>query len=577
MTEQVYGGAPFPLPRKCGEASLDTEKGILVMHLKGTYEEMGRQHGELVRGMLDDYVMKYYGNLIEALVAHSAVSEISRALPPRIAKLLYFIFHKANLNNIGEPIKQLQKGFTDALGLPARSGQGVILFADILHFLAGRSMVPMAMPAALGCSAFFARGAATKDGRQILGRNFDFYGRGLWDTYQCMKVYHPEGRQAFFWIGAAGIPVGGFAMNQSGICIMPFTNFMKDVAISGRPLFTLAGEVLSNATNLKEAVRIMETGKRIGGLSFLICDTRACDALVYGFTAHHSEIIRPENDFLVRTNHHISAEMKKLEVAPTAWWRHSTARYMRISELIMEKYGKLTLDDAVSILSDFVDPREGRKRVAGDIVASTNNAMSVVLSPDDNSIYISNGSFPVCFSDKYVGLKLSALFEGGDAAADTGDLTGGRTQLSEQESQALGHYEQAWTEHLDRFDDSRAVFHLRRAAEVLPDEPIFDRVAGLFLLKMHRFEDALTHLAKNAGYPYRDPRMKAESLLWLARCNDLLGRREKAVQIYRHALDQKDREISCSAERGIHKPYRKIELLMMDVEPIIGNPIVKYM
>jgi hypothetical protein len=575
MTKEMNGSTSFPLPRKSGPASLNTEKGMLVMHVKGTYEEMGRQHGELVRGVLDDYVMKYYGNLIEALVAHSAVSDISRLLPPRIAKLLYYIFHKANMKNIGEPIKQLQKGFTDALGLPEKDGQGVILFADILHFLAGRAMAPMAMPV-LGCSAFFARGAATEGGKQMLGRNFDFYGRGLWDTYQCVKVFHPKDGQSFFWIGALGIPVGGFAMNQSGVCIMPFTNFVKDVAISGRPLFTLAGEILANATNLNEAIKIMETGPRIGGLSFLICDTRACDAVAFGFTAHHAEIIRPENDFLVRTNNHISEEMKKLQVAPTAWWRHSTARYMRITELIKERYGKLTLDDAVGILTDCVDPREGRKRIVGDIVASINNAMSIVLSPGEDSIYISNGAFPVCFGEKYVGLKLSALFSGSADAAGAGDLAGGRGRLSDKEAQALEHYEQAWTEHLDHSDDSRAVFHLRRAAEILPDEPIFDRVAGLFLLKMHRFEDALVHLQKNADYSYRDSRMKAESLLWLGRCNDLLGRREQAIQIYRKALDENDKEISCSARRGVRKPYRKLQMLMMDIEPIIGNPIVKY-
>lgn len=574
MTNETNGSAHFPLPRKSGPASLSSEKGMLVMHLKGTYEEMGRQHGELVRGVLDDYVMAYYRNLIESLVAHSAVSDISRLLPPRIAKLLYYIFHKANVNTIGEPIKQLQKGFTDALGLPAQDGERVILFADILHFLAGRAMTPMAMPV-MGCSAFFARGAATDGGKQMLGRNFDFYGRGLWDTYQCVKVFHPKDTQSFFWIGAAGIPVGGFAMNQSGVCIMPFTNFVKDVAISGRPLFTLAGEILANATNLNEAIKIMETGPRIGGLSFLICDTRACDAAVFGFTAHHAEIIRPENDFLVRTNNHISEEMKKLQVAPTAWWRHSTARYMRITELIKEKYGKLTLDDAVNILTDFVDPREGKKRVVGDIVAAINNAMSVVLSPGDDSIYVSNGAFPVCFGEKYVGFKLSALFDGHDAS-DAGDLAGGRSRLSDKEAAALEHYEQAWTEHLDRFDDLRAVFHLRRAAEILPDEPIFDRMAGFFLLKMRRFEDALVHLQKNADYSYRDSRMKAESLLWLGRCNDLLGRREQAIQIYRKALDLNDMEISCSARRGLSKPYRKLQLLMMDIEPIIGNPIVKY-
>ncbi|MGD0279032.1 MAG: hypothetical protein ABSC11_06975 [Smithella sp.] len=36
------------------------------------------------------------------------------------------------------------------------------------------------------------------------------------------------------------------------------------------------------------------------------------------------------------------------------------------------------------------------------------------------------------------------------------------------------------------------------------------------------------------------------------------------------------KEISCLAGRGLRKPYKKISLLIMDLEPIIGNPIVKY-
>ena len=575
MTNDANARAPFPLPRQSGPASLRLEKGMLVMNLKGTYGEMGRQHGEMVRGLVDDYVMNYYRDMIEVMVAHSAVSNISRAIPPRVASLLYYIFHRANRKYISEPLIELQKGFTDALGIPSSAGERVILFADILHFLAGKAMTPMAMPMP-GCSAFFARGAATRGGKLILGRNFDFYGRGLWDAYQCVKVFHPRDAQSFFWIGAAGIPVGGFAMNQSGICVMPFTNFMKDVAISGRPLFMLIAEILSHAASLDEAVKILENGKRIGGLSLLICDTRARDAAAVGFTSRHLEIIRPEDDYLVRTNHHISEEMKKLQVAPTAWWRHSTARYMRLTDLIKEKYGKLTLEDAVAMMSDGVDPREGRKRVVGDIIASTNNAMSIVLSPDDDAIYIANGSFPVCFGEKYVGFKLSALFGGSADVAAAGDLAGGSGKLTAAEKEALEHYEEAWTEHLDRFDDSRAVFHLRRAAEILPDEPIFDRMAGLLLLKQYRFEDALPHLQKNADANYRDTRMKAESLLWLARCNDLLGRRDQAVRLYRESLGLNDPEISRAAERGVKTPYGRKQISKMDVEFIIGNPIVKY-
>jgi len=296
---------------------------------------------------------------------------------------------------------------------------------------------------------------------------------------------------------------------------------------------------------------------------------------VVGFTSHHLEIVRPENDFLVRTNHHVTKEMQDLQVAPTAWWRHSSARYMRINEIIKGKYGKLTLEDAVGIMGDVFDTREGRKRVVGDIVAASNNAMSIVLSPDDNVLYVSNGLFPVCHGDKYIGLKLSALFNGEADVADAGDLPGSN-KLNEAEKEAVWHYEEAWTEHLDHFDDARAVFHLRRAAEILPDEPIFDRCAGLLLLKQKRFEDALGHLQKNADYEYRDARMKAESLLWLARCYDLLGRREQAVQLYRESIEQKDPEISRAAEQGVEAPYKRKKLSALDVELIIGNPIVKY-
>ncbi len=570
MDESVSFGT-FPLPRNAGPASLRLEKGMFVMDMKGGFEEMGRQHGELVRGIVDDYVMNYYRDFIEKAVAHSPVSDISRSIPPRVARLLYYIFHKANKKTIGDEILQLQKGFTDALGIPNRDGERVILFADILHFLAGKAMAPMAMP---GCSGFFARGAATQGGKALLGRNFDFYGRGLWDVYQSIKVFHPAGSQSFLWIGALGIPVGGFAMNESGLCVMPFTNFMKDVGIKGRPLFTIIGQILQRATCLDEAVKVMESDRRIGGLSLLIVDTRAKDACVCGFTSNHMEIIRMENDFIVRTNNHVTEEMKKIQVAPTAWWRHSSARYMRLNELIKERYGRITKSDAVEFMSDCIDPRERRKRIVGDIVAAVNNAMSVVVASDDDTIYIANGRFPVCHADTFAGFKLSALFSGAsDIASD--DLPGGR-KLTPTEKIALWHYEEASTEYMDRFDPSRAVYHLRRAAEVVPDEPIFDRLAGLFLMKMGRPQDALPHMHKNADYKYEDTRNRAESLLWLARCLDLAGKREQAVQTYKLSADAGDPEITKAAQSGVAGPFNLKHAKHIDIEFIIGNPIAKY-
>jgi hypothetical protein len=32
------------------------------------------------------------------------------------------------------------------------------------------------------CSGFFACGGATKGGKLLIGRNFDFFGRGVWNA-----------------------------------------------------------------------------------------------------------------------------------------------------------------------------------------------------------------------------------------------------------------------------------------------------------------------------------------------------------------------------------------------------------
>ncbi len=562
----------LPLPRNCGAASLRVEKGMLYMELQGTHEEMGRMHGELVKGIVDEYVIKYYGDFIEKAVAHSPVSNISRVLPPRIANLLYYIFHKANKKRIGESLLGHIKGFTDALGVKNVEGEKIILFPDILHFLAGKSMAPMAMP---GCSAFYANGPATESGKQILARNFDFYGRNLWDAFQCVKVFRPTGSQPFLWIGALGIPVGGFAMNASGICVMPFTNFIKDVAIGGRPLFTIIQEILEGAHNLDEAIKIMERDKRIGGLSLLIADTKNKDACVYGFTSHRNELIKTENNVLIRTNHHLTDNMKQIQVSPTAWARHSTARYMRIEEVIKSKYGHLTLDDAAAIMSDVTDPREKRKSLVGDIVAAMNNAMSVVVDPDDDTLFVSNGLFPVCHGDAFVGFKISAMFSGSGDVKAAKDIPGSN-HLNDKEKEAVEHYLEAWTEYLDRFDHGRAVYHLRRAAELAPEEPIFDRMAGFFLMKHDKYEDAIIHLKRNADTNYKDNRMKAESLLWLARGYDLAGMRDKAVELYKKAIEFNDVEISRAATKNLNSPYSKKQASLLDLEFIVGNPIVKF-
>jgi tetratricopeptide (TPR) repeat protein len=553
--------------------SLDKIKGIYLMSLSGSYEAMGEQMHDLSSSIVGDAMIAYYRNLPERLIAHSFAADISKSLPPMVAGALYSLFNRFASDKGNNRFDGFLRAYAAKAGIPPREAANFTLFADSLHYLAGRSFAPMAMP---GCSGFFARGGATAGGRCIVGRNFDFFGRGLWDKHQTVLVLNPEDAQSYIWLGALGIPFGAFGINSAGIAVLPFTNFTKDVTVRGRLLYPMIIEIMETAQRLDDVVNIISRGKRTVGLSFLVVDSRARDARVVGFSANRFETLDPKDDVLARTNHYITDQMKENETAPTAWKRHSNARLSRIYSILQEKRGALTPEDAVAIMSDNTDPFEHRKRVVGDIVAASNNANSLVYLPDEDEIYIADGRFPVCHSEKFLGFRLSALFAGDAAAAPLGkDLPGGG-HLNETEKEALELYEDAWTKYLDLFDTPEAVKSLRRAAELLPDEPIFHRVAGILLLKKGEFKEALVHLEINAAPNYRQNKLKAESRLWAGRCYDLLGIRDKALEYYKYALALDDPEITPSVRRAIDRPFRKKELNNVEVEFVTGGAIAKY-
>lgn len=570
QSEYFTAGSNLPLPRAYGPASLRIEKGVFIMNLKGSYEEMGRQNAELAKGIVDEYVASYYLGFIEKVVKHS-LGHSAHALPPRLASLIYSIFASLNRKRIGPSLEGLIKGYVDVYGVTPAVGERLALFADILHYLAGKSYAALK---SMGCSGLFARGGATKDGKLVIGRNFDFFGRGTWNTNQCVTVFTPSSGRQYLWVGALGLPVGGFGLSKSGIGLMIFTNFCKDVSLSGMPLFTICNDILENAESVDHAVQIVSRHRRIGANTLLITDSRARDAAAVGFSANHVEVLRPENDVLARTNHYITEELQDHEVGPRGWKRHSEARFNRIHDMMEQRRGTLEASDAAAILGDTFDIYENRKRVVGDIVGAVNNSLSVVLSPDDGVINIAHGGFPVCNADNYLGFNLEALFSGADSVSAP-DLPAKRN-LTENEKKASAHYQEAWSEHLDRFDDARAVYHLRRAAEFAPDEPIFHRVAGILLMKMDRFSAAAEHLEKNAEYQYLDAWIRAEADLWLARCYDLLGRRKEALALYEKARLSGEEEIAAAALRHLNSPFLKKELAPVSVEFVLGSPIAKY-
>ncbi|HNZ49267.1 MAG TPA: C45 family autoproteolytic acyltransferase/hydrolase [Candidatus Hydrogenedentes bacterium] len=543
-------------------------KDIYVAQLEGDYETMGRQHGELAAAACGDVVALYMNGLLSKLIAQ-AVPSISRSA----AWLIQELFRRRNSRDYGADLKAHLRGLAQAYNLPLADAERLLVMPDIFHYLAGKTFTTLTSPPS--CSCFFACGAATQDGKLIVGRNFDFFGRGVWNDNQALIVMRPSDGQAFCWIGALGVCGSGQGFNESGLIVGLHSKFTTDLRTQGAPIFKLVHEILAYCTTVEEAVARITAAPRLCGLSLFITGSRERTAAIVGYSATHHELIRPEKEYLVRTNHYVTADMQRLQRGPVAFMRHTQARFQRITALIEEKYGTLRVEDGPSILSDCIDPYEDRKRLAGNLVAATNNVQSIVFSPDDDTLWLAHGDFPVCLNDRYCGFSMSALLQGDEGNYEKEDLPGG-SPLTGEERRGLYEFLQAWSAHLDNLDNSRAVQHLLRAAEIVPGEPVFPRLAGLILLKEKKYARALPLLLKNAEYPYRDALAHAESLLWVGRCLDLMGRRDEALDYYRQSSALNAQPVCAAAERNMNTAFKAHQMWSVTPEFVIGAALAKY-
>ena len=548
--------------------TLETVNGIHIVRLKGSDYEMGRQHGLLAAEVCGDIVPEYFDSFLKTLVAHTAP-----ALAGPAAAILKSLFYHLNRQRIGRQLPDHIRGMCDVQGMNARHYAKMLLVPDILHYLIGKAMPMFAPP--MGCSGFMARDKATADGRLLVGRNFDFYGKGVWNTNNALIIFEPKGKQKYCWMGSLGLPASGQAMNQSGLIVSLHTHFTRDVRIKGMPLYPLFVNILESCTCLEEAIGLIKAQPRICGLSMFIVDTRARDGAVVGFSAGKQEVLRPEKDVLVRTNHYLTPRMKAWEVVPLQFKLNTEGRYNRIQQLIAEKYGHLTPEDIPGVLADRTDFREDRKCLGGNIVCATNNAYSAVFSPEDDALWVARGPFPVCAAEVFTGFRISALFDGDRDGYAIDDLKGG-ADYTPEELAALMLYEDAWEAHFDNLRDDKAIFYLRRAMALAPHEPIIPKMAGFLLLRGKKFTQALPFFEKNAAYAGHSDLMRAESLIWLGRCLDLAGRRKDALVFYAQCAGLQAPPISDAAHRHLERPYRARELSKISPEFIVGSVFAKY-
>jgi len=331
-----------------------TGNGQLILHLKGTYYEMGYQQGKLLKN--------------ECLLTMNSVKGLLRDYLPiapfgLTRKLLYRYIYQKEAPYIPPEFQEEMKGLADATGAKLKDIQA-------LH-----SMIFLA-----SCSASAAYGKASKDGSLYQTRSLDyplnFIDRKTGTPLQnqnLIVVYQPQSGVPYInltWPGFLG-SVGG--MNARKISVSEMTDDSRYESRAGLPMIFRIKQTLSRAESLDQAVALMTQGALEGGYNFIVGDGKIPKAMVLEMDAKSVYLgswdgpaesnsyyygrkkyqYHSAEGLLVRTNHPLSKDLISNHTGPIEGAKgESGNRFWDLQARLEKEYGSLDLIRMMEIMRE---------------------------------------------------------------------------------------------------------------------------------------------------------------------------------------------------------------------------------
>ena len=333
-----------------------SEQGDLILHLQGSYHDMGVEHAKLL-GPDTGLALRSAKNSI-----HHEVPFLPASLSVR---LIYQFFGKKQAAFIPPQFLEEMKGLAEAGGVPMNT-------IVALH----------AMTYLTSCAGAAAWGPATRDGRLYFLRSNDlgilvdpvthtvYHDRGM------IVIYQPVGEIPYLMVSWPGFIGASEGMNAEGIAVGNMSDPSREETPAGLPMPFRIKQTLGQAHNLDEAIAWMSKPPLEGGYNFLVADAKIPKAVAMEMDAktvyvggwdgaaesnHYSYqgreyVYEAKAGLLVRTNHPLSAELiarheKKIDDgrAHSKW---SAERYQDLKARLVQQYGSLDLETMNQILRD---------------------------------------------------------------------------------------------------------------------------------------------------------------------------------------------------------------------------------
>jgi isopenicillin-N N-acyltransferase-like protein len=505
--------------------------GLRILTVEGSGYEMGRQHGEALRAQIREGVLPIFGNFTEFEPRLRQLSgEQRRAVAAQLEQGVFDPLREF----VPQTYLDELRGIADGAGLPADvvlrgNFMSELLQVTVKHFLPSEGI-----EASAGCTGFAVAGPATRGGELFHGKNTDYRGYGVWDRFPVLAVSRPADGFAYVRGTSAGLIKCNTCMNEHGVTLGGHFLFSTDSVVDGLAFTVLENEIMRRATNVREAISIVEDGPRTGAFAFIVSDGKTGEAVALECT--HAEVSRRwiSDGAVFMSNVCTESEAQKqcdiLLQAGVA--RNPLSRWRRISNLITKHHGSIDLDLALSFLGDHYDEASGRERAVAHTIACLGSVTSVLLRPERRELWIGVGPVPVS-NNHFFGFDCTDALGGGGSVRFLGRRPGNPFR-EDKRLRALRLYaDAACLYERDPDEVDRVLRLLEEALEIDPQEPVYPRMIARLHLLYNRPGPAEEMLQRALSISAQGPSEVAETWLLLGYARDLRNDREAARAAYR--------------------------------------------
>lgn len=258
---------------------------------------------------------------------------------------------------------------------------------DIGHALQDKNMT-------VGCTSFGVWNSKTKDGKMLIGRNFDFFAGDAFAVNKIVCFTKPAKGNKFMyvtWSGFTGVVSG---MNDKGLTVTINAAKSEIPKSAATPISILAKEILQYAGNISEAYAIAQTRQTFVSESILIGSTADKGAAIIEKTPGKTNLYSEKGDQLICSNHFMSDKFKDDYINNKNIVESSSLyREYRMKQLLAAT-PVFTPEDVAGVLRN-------QKGINGKEIGLTNEKginqliahHAVIFKPEDGLVWVSTAPY----------------------------------------------------------------------------------------------------------------------------------------------------------------------------------------